>query len=755
MSLRMRLLLATISLVVLAILAMGLVSVSVAVNEANDSLTQAAEEKLRSQNSQTAEAVSDYFSTIESQMRTMSNSLTVKDAAQQFVPAFNAYLSQRSKVSTGEVNEIESYYNVEFGGTYNQLNPKKIDNPSSLLSSLGDEGLALQYDFIAGNQFPLGEKDKLNKPNNTSSYAQLHAKYHPDFRAFLQEFGYYDIFIADINTGNVVYSVFKELDFATSLRTGAYANSGLGQAFEMASKATNPEDVFFTQFKPYLPSYQAMAGFVSSPIFVDGKLSAVLIFQMPLDYLNGLLTHDGEWMKSGLGMSGETYLVSQDNKLITQSRFFVEDKKGYLAAIRSKFPQATREIEARDTSIGMQPVESITAKAALKGQTGFEMVLDYRDVEVFSAYMPVKLGSHTIAVLAEIDVAESLAPAVELKSKLLISATTQMVVMVVIAVFVCLWLANRLVKPLTALGETCESLTQGSGDLTIQLNAAGIPEIDRITQSFNTFISQIREIISQVKGDADSLSAASQELSAITAESEAITVQQRDQTNMVATAMEELSASIAEVAHSTANTSIKSQSAQRSLNENMERTNLAADNIKLLVQLINDSSVVISSLKNEVNQISTVLGVITSIADQTNLLALNAAIEAARAGEAGRGFSVVADEVRALATRSQESTVEISKLIDVMNQSSMKSVERMERAGVAADGGIHLVDLVTLAMNELDANLRAVLDLADTVATATEEQNATSDSVVMNVHNINDMAHEVQVGAEQTNLSSG
>jgi methyl-accepting chemotaxis protein len=135
---------------------------------------------------------------------------------------------------------------------------------------------------------------------------------------------------------------------------------------------------------------------------------------------------------------------------------------------------------------------------------------------------------------------------------------------------------------------------------------------------------------------------------------------------MVSTAMQQLSLAVADVSQSTQKTSTQSIEAQASLNENIQRAGLAADNIELLVNLIEESSKVILGLKDEVNQITTVLNVITSIADQTNLLALNAAIEAARAGEAGRGFSVVADEVRALATRSQESTVEISKLVEVI-----------------------------------------------------------------------------------------
>jgi methyl-accepting chemotaxis protein len=434
---------------------------------------------------------------------------------------------------------------------------------------------------------------------------------------------------------------------------------------------------------------------------------------------------------------------------LTESRFFLEDQAAYLKAIENKYPTQAKEIKSRGTSVGIQPVESLTAKQALSGKAGFEVVRDYRGVDVFSAFTPVKVGKQTMALLAEIDVEEALRPAVELRESLVSSTVGISIALLVVSVLIALWLTNTLVRPLTRLGKVCDSLSTGNGDLTIQLKADNIPEINRIVTGFNIFIAQIRDIVAQIKVNADTLASASEELSMITKSTGEKTTLQRDQTHMVATAMQQLSAAVDDVSKSTVRTSDRSVGAQKSLKENMERANMAAQNIKLLVKLIDDSSKVIASLKNEVNQITSVLNVITSIADQTNLLALNAAIEAARAGEAGRGFSVVADEVRALAIRSQESTVEISKLVEVMNQSAAKSVHSMERATAAADGGIHLVDLVTVAMDELALNLRQVLELTESVASATEEQNQTSHAVVKSVQQISDLSSDVESGSQQ------
>jgi methyl-accepting chemotaxis protein len=747
-------LLAIIPLVVGSILLMGIISVNFAVNNSTESLTEAVEARLLSQDVQTKEALDEFFGFVESQIRAKSYDLSLVEAAQAFIPAYRSYANQRGNISGDQLKELESYYSNDFTQQFNQLNPIKLSNAKQLLDGVGNNGLALQYDFIAGSSYPLGGKDGLDKPTNNTSYAQAHQKYHPTLRSFLQEFGYYDIFIADVDSGNIVYSVFKELDYATSISTGPYADSGIGDVFTLASKASAEDQVFFSEFKRYRPSYDAMAGFAATPIFANGRAIAVLIFQMPLETINSLLTHNSKWSEKGFGESGETYLVNEEGVLLNESRFFVEDKTNYFAAIRSKYPEQAKEIQARDTSVGIQPVESNSVTQAIKGHSGFNTIKDYRDVEVFSAYSPVKVGEHNFALIAEVDVEEALRPAQTLRSTLISATVIITLILAGIAIVVALFLANRLVKPLNVLGERCHALTVGEGDLTLKLESSSIPEVDKISSNFNVFIEQIRVIIEQMKVDAETLASASHELSAITTQSETVASQQRVQTGMVATAMEQLAASIGAVSRSTNDTSSKSIEAQDSLVENMERADMAASNIKLLVTLINDSSQVISSLKNEVHKITGALNVITSIADQTNLLALNAAIEAARAGEAGRGFSVVADEVRALATRSQESTVEISKLVEVMIQSSEKSVERMERASAAADGGIHLVDLVTTAMDELAANLKSVLILTDSVATATEEQDATSRSVAVNVSNINNMSEDVNRGATQSSKAA-
>ena len=749
MTLKTRLLIAIIALVMLSVLTLAGVSLYVSVNNSHQALEQAAREKLTQQAVQTRQAIDNYMAFNSAQISNFSSSTLIVNAAQEFIPAFENYEKQRPGLTQTQASMLNRYYTDAFGATYQARNVDALENPVGLLTPLSTKSRLLQYDFIAGSSYEVGAKDNLTNLNNGTDYAAVHSGYHNEIRQFLNDFGYYDIFIADPQTGDIVYSVYKELDYATSLRTGPYASSGIGEAFALATQVQNAGEVVVSKLSTYLPSYDALAGFLATPVTnASGQRIAILIFQIPIDRVSHILTHEQAWMERGFGESGETYLVSPDGLLVTESRFFVEDLPGYLAAITPRMPQIARKIQDAGTAVGLQIVDTPSSVNALAGKSGFDTVLDYRDVEVFSSYVPVQFGHYTYALMAEIDVAEALAAAYQLQTTLMVSTAIELLVIGVIAAVIALWLASTLTRPLNRLGEACHELTSGKGDLTTRLPESGISEIDHIINPFNVFISQIQDIVKKIKVDANRLSEASDELSSVMTQSNHSVSRQLGETQMVATSVEELSMSIADVARSTVETRDHGQSAMYSLKENMERAGLAAGNIKLLVELLGHSRDVIGALQAEVQQINALLNDITSIADQTNLLALNAAIEAARAGEAGRGFSVVADEVRALATRSQNSTVEIGQIVERMNASSTRSVKEMEKAAMAADGGIHLVELVTTAMDELSQIIVKVQAMADSVASATEQQDMTSNSVSENVTRIAEMSQELEQGTQ-------
>ena len=180
----------------------------------------------------------------------------------------------------------------------------------------GDRTAALQSLYIDENPNPVGQKENLDAAADGSLYSQAHARFHPYVRAFLRDRGYYDIFLFDTD-GNLIYSVYKELDFATNLVSGEWAGSDLGNAFRAAQTTARAGEQSFFDFQPYAPSAGAPASFMSTPLFDDaGQMIGVLAFQMPIERLNTLMQQS-----AGLGETGETYIVGGDLLMRSDSRF--------------------------------------------------------------------------------------------------------------------------------------------------------------------------------------------------------------------------------------------------------------------------------------------------------------------------------------------------------------------------------------------------------------------------------------------------
>jgi hypothetical protein len=283
---------------VIPLLILGWVGYVVSANE----LEKQSFNQLNAINAIKKSTISNYFQTINDQVGFLARDLMTIQAMRELSAAY-AEFRLENNFGPDEVSsmreELRVYYADKFVSEYEAMNDGASVDSDALLESLGGDGVALQYMYIKTNINPLGAKHALDSANDASTYSQLHQKYHPVLRDFLQKFGYYDIFLVDANTGNVVYTTFKELDFATSLKDGAYADSNLGEAFRRANAATAKDSIQFVDFEQYLPSYDAAASFIAAPIYDGNEKLGILIFQMPLDKINAVMAE-----RSGMGETG-------------------------------------------------------------------------------------------------------------------------------------------------------------------------------------------------------------------------------------------------------------------------------------------------------------------------------------------------------------------------------------------------------------------------------------------------------------------
>lgn len=681
-------------------------------------------------------SIEDYFDKIKSQIVTMAHDVSIREAARDFAQAF-----QLRPVDLSTQSGLSGYYSNEFQQVYSEQNKDNI-NALDLYNPLGDITRSMQAAFISDNPHPLGEKDALIALNDGSDYDRLHQRYHPTIRKLLQEFGYYDIFIVEPDNGYIVYSVFKELDYATSLKNGPYRNSGIAEAFNKGLSLQQGE-VYLSDFAAYLPSYNNPASFISSPIYEAGELIGVLIYQMPIERINNIMTQSGKWREAGFGASGEIYLVGQDNTLRNESRFFVEDKSNYLQVIKSVGIQAHSLIEQKDTTIALQPVNTSGVKQALAGNDDFAIFDDYRKVPVLSAYGPVNVLNQRWAIMSEIDEAEAF-EAIDGVIGQIISITITIMVVGTAAVFaVAMLFSKQLIAPLETLAERFQDLSQGEADLTLRVESANVPEIDAISHSFNTFVEQLQLIVGKMKDAVLTTASSATELSVTTEQTLSSMQQQRSEVSEVKESMSQFKTSVEEITSQTQASFDVTHKARQSAEENADRADIATGNIRQLVNEVTTSAATIEQLQNSVKDIGDVLGVITSIADQTNLLALNAAIEAARAGDQGRGFAVVADEVRQLAQRTQESTITIQEQIEGLTKSARESVDSMERASVSAEGGIHLVEMVKETLGDLKEVVLELADMNESISNSSQMQLHSIEFINENVANLEVRSAEV------------
>lgn len=486
-----------------------------------------------------------------------------------------------------------------------------------------------------------------------------------------------------------------------------------------------------------------------------------------LDFVDEFKGEQTETLARSLsGMVSEAMVLVNDTAFINDLELVnsaINDINRLVADFDKKLAQLVTDPQAKDSGDYNQLISLLNKfKASIYGegsilaevQKKLQYKLDVKkyladaDAHVASAqehlnnvFVKVKDLTQSVKQAASDDVSSS-------RAMLLIFAA----IAILVAVFISLWVLRSITNPLNEILRVIHKVSDG--DLTSKAKVYREDELGKLSIGFNSLVNALREMLKEIGGSAMQLSTAAEETSHISAKSNESVSEQKEQTDMIATAMNQMTATVDEVANRANSTLLEVQKANKETVDGQSIVQDSINTINTLADEIDRACAVIDKLDEYSTTIGAVLDVIRGIADQTNLLALNAAIEAARAGDQGRGFAVVADEVRTLASKTQDSTAEIQEMIEGLQSGTREAVAAMRESQSEAKNSVEKTEAAGETLRKITHAVDVINDMSSHIASAAEEQSSVSRDMYHNVTRISEMADTTAQGAKENMASS-
>ena len=536
------------------------------------------------------------------------------------------------------------------------------------------------------------------------------------FENFIATFGYRELKLIS-SEGKVVFSVLRGDDYQQNLNDSRWRDTPMAR---LALLGLDSQHALIGDLDVN-PQTGEPSQFLVAPVLSEGELQALLMLELPIAPLNSVMQ-----TRQGLGEAGETYLVGADGLLRSDSVRFAEQQ-----VLRGE----------RQAS----PLFGQAISLALQGQQGRLSEPGLDGLPALKAFVPLQVGEQRWALIAEMDQAQAFAPVRGLMWQVLLLGLAT-----IVAVALATWLISRSVmRPLGGEPSSMADLARrlAAGELRM---SAGEQSHSGLMQALHEMAAAWREVIERLRQASQAVGDASGDILGAAGRTSSSLDQQQEALEMVVSAVDQMAATVQEIATSASQSADGSAAAREAFATMQATLQRMIGRQDQLLGGLRQADRVVQALAGDSQQIGSVLEVIRGIAEQTNLLALNAAIEAARAGEQGRGFAVVADEVRNLAMRTRTATEEIVQIIGALGDSSSEALTSMQGSTEQARALEDETQAVLGSLNHLDDSLQSVQALAFQIAAAAEEQASTTQEVNRHMHRLHAMTGENRQTAAHT-----
>ncbi len=558
----------------------------------------------------------------------------------------------------------------------------------------------------------------------------------------------YDQRLSDIDSNKQYQQVTEFFKFFSTqdsaIKSVFFGSANTFEYFDLNGRYTNAE--YFTNKRPWW-DYGINQGqmYVTDPAVDnnDGSISATVTgpYYLPngkflgiggIDILISTIAKD-LLSKIKYQGEGEAFLITSSGKLVFFPSFNSDFQPGELMeVIDTKFDES-----AGFTQLQEQVLNNSSGLATVEWQ-GEKYQVAFNGVSSDYPKFNWKLGF----MVPEKLIAEPV-------TKAFWSSGFVVLVIIILIALVVFLMILPLTKRINHLHETMHDIAAGDGDLTKRIEEVKNDEIGQLVIEFNIFIDKIQTLVKETVVITEEVGQSTDTASSISQHTTEIIEEQKQEIDMVATSANELAQNSSEIAHNANLSQELANNAETQVGKGAAVVNQATIGISQLAENVSSAAVVVNKLKEDSQSIGEVLNVIRGIAEQTNLLALNAAIEAARAGEQGRGFAVVADEVRTLASRTQESTASIENIIDELQSSASKAVTVMESSQIEAQTSVGLTEQVQEVLTEITGVITDIQSQTQEIALSVTQQSTVAEEVSKNIENVRTLTDDTVQGAAE------